>query len=419
MKTFIRLALVMFGIVSCGETPPQPAPGQLITSTQQRITDAAPSADVEAAVDGMISFAFDAYRLLPVGQNTAFSPHSVDVALSMVLAGAKGDTLTALQNALHAKLPLAQYHRAMNTIDAQLMSRGRGAAGKDGRPFRLSINNQLFGNLEQHFEKTFLDVLAGEYGAGMRTLDFAKQPEPSRKSINDWVSNNTEKLIPELLKPGKITRDTVLALVNTMYFNAAWKTKFNRDSTAPAPFLLADGTQASVPTMSHQEMPMKYAKDGELDIVELPYQGDEVSMVILATAKGQLESFEKSLDGPKLRALLAKMENRTAALKLPKFEARSSTDLKEVLTGLGWGIAFSDTADFSGMTGKDELQLDSVVHEAVVKTDEDGTEAAAATAATFTRTSLPQFIEINRPFIYLIRDQATQAVLFIGRISKP
>lgn len=422
MRTTLLAAAVAVTplLFACAGEPNVPPPGELVQSSKARITQAAPQADVDATVDSATTFAFDVYRKLPAtSDNLAFSPYSVSVALSMTYPGAAGATQAAFESVLHLQLPAAQHHRAMNTIDTELQSRGQGASGKDGRPFRLRINNQVFGQKGQHFEAPFLDVLATEYGAGLRLMDFAGEPEPSRKAINQWISTNTEGLIPELLQEGTISSATVLTLVNTLYFNAAWKTKFTHQNTQNGAFTLRDGTTAQVPMMSEESIALNYGTKDGVEVIELPYQGDEVSMVLLVPEAGKLADLEQSLDGPSVRGFLATLQPRTTGVRMPKFEARTKASLNEILTALGLGVAFSPDADFSGMTGQKELAISNVIHEAVVKTDEDGTEAAAATAVTLDRGAVAEYLEVNRPFVYLIRDRATGAVLFIGRIAHP
>ncbi|MBL8952682.1 MAG: serpin family protein [Myxococcaceae bacterium] len=403
-----------------GEPPNVPAPGELAASSKQRIVSAAPQGDIDQTVDSATTFAFDVYRKLgSESPNTAFSPYSVGVALSLTYPGARGTTQKAFEDVLHLKLDAAKHHRAMNGIDAALQSRGVGASGRDGKPFRLRANNQLFGQKGQHFESPFLDVLAEEYGAGLRLLDFHGDAEGSRKQINDWVSTNTEQLIPELLKQGTIDSGTVLALVNTLYFNGAWKKPFSANATADAPFKRADGSQVQVKMMSAEDVPLRYADSGGTEVFEVPYQNDEVSMVLLVPPAGKLGELEQSLDGAKVRQLIGMLQDENVGLKLPRFEARTQVELKKVLGELGLGVAFGGEADLSGMTGEKGLRITAVVHEAVVKTDEAGTEAAAATAVVVGRVSLPQFKTIDRAFVYLIRDRATGAVLFVGRVGDP
>ncbi len=421
MHRILLAALVVAAslVVACGE-PNAPPPGALAKSKLARITAAAPAADVEATVAGNTAFALDVYRALaPQAGNLAFSPYSVTTALGMTYPGARGDTEKAFDTTLKVQLPQPQWHRAMNTIDRALSSRGAGASGKDGQPFRLRTNNQLFAQKGYTLLPGYLDVLATEYGAGVRLLDFAGAAEASRTQINAWVETNTEGLIKELLAPGLITADTRLALVNTLYFNAAWKKPFPHDKTSLRAFTLLDGSTKQVPMMAGEDLVGGHAVVDGVDVVELPYSGDEVSMVLLAPPAGKLADFEAGLSAAKLQALAVAPTQGSLALRLPRFEVRTQARLDEVLKALGLGVAFSAEADFSGMTGTRELAITAVVHEAVVKTDEDGTEAAAATAVVVGRVSIPEYVEVNRPFLYVIRDRGTGAVLFLGRVVEP
>lgn len=420
MNARLLAAVTAVAVSSACGLPNAPAPGDLVKSDKARITQAAPQADVDQTVDDGTAFAFDVYRKLDAtAENLAFSPWSVATALSMTYPGAKGDTLKAFEKTMHISLPADRYHRAMNTIDLALESRGQGASGKDGKPFRLRSNNQLFAQKGMTLVPDFLDVLAQEYGAGVRLLDFAAKPEPSRKLINEWIDTNTEHLIPELLQQGTISSDTRLTLVNTLYFNAAWKKPFEHNKTAPGEFTLANGSKIRVSMMAGEDIALRSATVDGVDVLELPYSGDEVSMLVLVPAAGKLAELEQSLDGAKIRNYVSKLQDRTVGVKLPKFEARTQARLDEILKALGLGVAFSGDADFSGMTTGERLAITAVVHEAVVKTDEAGTEAAAATAVVVGRVSIPEYVEVNRPFVFLVRDRATGAVLFVGRIAHP
>ncbi len=411
------LALTVLAL-SCG-APNQAAPGELVKSKLQRLTTAAPAGDVTDTVRGTTDFALDVFRQLPGDANTAFSPYSVTVALGMTSAGAAGTTLSAFEHVLHIGLPMDRFHHAMNTVDTALASRGVGASGKDGTPFRLRVNNQLFSQVGMTLQAPFLDTLAQEYGTGVRLLDFAKDPEAPRAAINDWVKTNTEGLIPELLAKGTVNADTRLALVNTLYFNAGWKTKFPHDGTHDQAFSLLGGATKTVKMMAGEGVGSATGTLDGVTVVELPYSGDEVTLVVLAPPEGKLHELEQGLSAQKLDAYVAAMTPSAVAVQMPRFEARTQASLKDVLSALGLGVAFSGEADFSGMTGTRELQLQAVVHEAVVKTDEDGTEAAAATAVLAGKVSAPQYVTINRPFVYVVRDRATGAVLFVGRIVEP
>lgn len=419
-RHLLSACLVVVAVTSCGESL-RPPPGELIQSQKQRITEDASSEDAAQATDNETAFALDVYRELKKRpeDNIAFSPRSITAALAMTYAGARGETAKAFETTLHQTLPHAQFHRAMNSLDRALASRGEGASGTKGRPFRLRQNNQLFTDKGFDVLPVFLDVLAQEYGAGVRRLDFVHAPEPSRHSINEWVSHNTEGLIPELLPSGSITPATVLALVNTLYFNASWAAPFAHEKTTAAPFTLSDGTIIQVPTMRQENAGARYVKHGDVDVVELPYQGNETSMVLLVPAVGKLDSFENSLTVESLQSHLVGLENTFKLVHLPKFKARTAASLLDVLTTLGLGIAFGGAADFTGINSEGGIQISDVIHQAVVQVDEEGTEAAAATAVIGERTSLPDTLEVNRPFLFLIQDKPTGMILFLGRIAHP
>lgn len=413
------LALTVLNLVACGPTEVAP-PGTEARSTKARITEAAPAADLEQTVRDTNTFGFDVYKRLVSGdENVAFSPYSLTTALAMTYPGARGETQVAFEKTLRLSLPADRFHRAMNTLDLALESRGKNASGRAGKAFALRSNNQLFTQKGLALVPSFLDVLAVEYGAGVRLLDFAQSPEPSRKAINEWVSVNTQKLIPELIPQGLITSDTRLALVNTLYFNAGWKKPFDKAKTATGPFARSDGSVAQVSFMAGNDLEARIGRLGDVDVLELPYSGDEVSLLVLMPPVGKLAALEASLDGAKLADLAAALTDSTSAVKLPRFEARTQARVDDVLKALGLGVAFSSNADFSGLTEAEKLLISAVVHEAVVKTDEDGTEAAAASAVIVGRVSIPQYFEVNRPFVYVVRDRATGAALFVGRINQP
>jgi serpin B len=406
-------------IISVGCAKPV-APGEVIASKQQRITQAAPQADLDAAVTGGNDFAFDVYRQVRgSADNVVFSPLSLTTALAMTYGGARGTTETAFETVLHQTLPQANYHRAMNRLEAALTSRGVGRQGKNGQPFQLTLLNQLFSQKGFSMEQAFVDLLGTEYGADVRLLDFVGATEAARVAINAWVSGNTGGLIPELLHVGDVDADTRLTLVNAVSFNAAWATKFDPHATADGPFHLRDGSTRTVKLMASEGVEGGLATvDGTL-VVELPYDGGEVSMVLLMPASGQLEAFEQGLDGAAFARYVAAVQPQSVALRMPKFSLQGRTSVKDTLTALGLGVAFSPAADFSGISTSEALQVQDVLHEAVVKTDEAGTEAAAATAVIVGKLALPQYTDLDRPFVFVIRDVATGAALFVGRVAAP
>jgi len=409
------LALVVVGCT-------QPASGAVLQSDKPRDTSpAVDSSDLATLVDDNNTFAFDMYQVLKENDgNLFYSPYSISEALAMTYAGARGGTEQSTAQALDFKLSQERLHPAFNSLDLQLQQRGRGAQGKDAEGFRLNVVNAIWGQKGFDFSPQFLDILAQNYGAGLRILDFINQTEQSRITINDWVSEQTEGRIKDLIPQGVIDQLTRLVLTNAIYFNAAWADQFDEKSTADGVFHAPNGG-VTVPMMK-QTGSFAYAEGDNYQAMELPYDGNELSMVILLAREGQFGAFEKSLDWTTVKDITGELQNRQVALTMPKFEFESSFGLKKTLTDLGMGVAFTSDADFSGMDGKRDLFIQDVVHKAFVSVDENGTEAAAATAVIVGLTAMPAEpveVRIDRPFQFLIRDIQTGSVIFVGRVLEP
>jgi len=416
----VVLALVLLlPVTACN----QQVAGELLMSDKPRETSPDVSeADLALLIDGNTAFAFDLYQALKEKDgNLFYSPHSISVALAMTYAGARSDTAEQMADTLEFLLEQERLHPAFNWLDAELASRGEGAQGKDGEGFRLNIVNAIWGQKDYSFLSTFLDVLAENYGAGLRILDFINEAEKSRLAINDWVSDQTEDRIKDLIPEGAIDALTRLVLTNAIYFNAAWAYPFDEDVTANGAFYLLDGGQVNVPMM--QQMQSFGYTDGEgYQAVELLYDGDELSMVILLPASGNFEAFEEGLEAQQISDIISDLQLAQVTLTMPKFEFDSEFSLKDTLAEMGMPAAFSEAADFSGMTGTRDLCISAVLHKAFVSVDEAGTEAAAATAVIVGETAVPgQSVEVtvNRPFIFLIRDIETGSILFVGRVLNP
>ena len=281
--------------------------------------------------------------------------------------------------------------------------------------------NAIWGQRDFKFTSNYLDLLAQNYGAGLRILDFIKSPEDSRKTINDWVAKETAQRIKDLLPQGSVNELTRLVLTNAVYFNGGWLNPFDKALTTDGTFTLLNGQKVTVPMM-HQSESMGYASGGGYQAVELKYDGGELSMVIILPAAGTFQTFENSLDSKKLTAIIGGLKINEVNLTMPKFEFSSSFGLKSALSSLGMPIAFSDNADFSGMDGKTDLQIQDVVHKAFISVDESGTEAAAASGVVVGTTAMPvnqATVTLDHPFIFVIRDIATGAVVFTGRVNDP
>jgi len=409
----------MLGLAACA----QPVAGEVVQSEKQRVTSPDVSeADLATLVDGNSTFAFDLYQALREADgNLFYSPHSISLALAMTYAGARGETAQQMADTLDFILPQNRLHPAFNSLDIQLGRRGEGAKGKDGEGFRLNIVNAIWGQKDYEFLSEFLDLLAVNYGAGLRILDFASAPEESRITINKWVSDRTEGRIEDLIPQGLIDTLTRLVLTNAIYFNAAWQYPFQEDMTEDGPFYLLDGGEVIVPMMRQAES-FGYAEGDGYQAVELPYDGGELSMVLLLPQAGHFEAFEGSLDTQQVDGIIGRLEHRQVTLAMPGFEFESSFGLKRTLTSMGMPLAFSGGADFSGMTGNRDLFIAEVVHKAFVSVDEAGTEAAAATAVVMPMAMPPEEpveVTVNRPFVFLIHDIETGTILFVGRVVNP
>jgi serpin B len=422
LRRFIWFALPFALVaVGCGNLS---VGGELVKSDKPRDTspDVA-SSDLDALVTGNTQFALDLYhQLADQNGNLFFSPYSLSAALAMTYAGARGETERQMAETLNFTLSQENLHPAFNDLDLELARRGEGAEGRHGEPFRLHIANALWGQTGYSFLPQFLDLLAENYDAGMRLVDFIHNPDGSRSTINKWVSSETEKKIEELISRDLITPDVRLVLTNAIYFDAAWEHKFKKEATRPGPFKLLDDTEVTV-DMMRQNTSFGYTEGEGYQAVELPYDGRELSLVVLLPAKGNFTRFQDSLDGTRVEAILKAIDSRDIHLTMPRFAYESGFCLKDALSDMGMPDAFLPrAADFSRMDGTRDLFILDVVHKALVRVDEEGTEAAAAAAVIVAASEgPPDFVEvvIDRPFIFLIRDIKTGGILFLGRVLNP
>lgn len=382
--------------------------------------------DLRELAAGNTGFAFDLYHALRRNQegNLFYSPYSISLALAMTYAGARGETEQEMGTASHFTLSQERLHPAFNALDIELAERGENAEGQDEKGFRLNIANSIWGQKGYSFLPDFPDVLAGNYGAGMRLTDFLNAPEESRTVINDWVSAKTEGRIGDLIPENCISEMTRLVLVSAIYFNAAWSSPFQEEFTRDSDFHLSDGADVAVPMMRQTDW-LRYGEGEDWQAAELMYEGREISMVILLPRPGRFEEFENSLDADRLNEILDGFEYRYAAVDIPEFRYESdSVSLKETLSRMGMPTAFTwPGADFSGIDGTYNLFIGDVLHKSFISVDEAGTEAAAATAVIADMggiyTEEPTDFTVSRPFIFFIRDIETGTVLFAGRILNP
>lgn len=399
-------------------------PGQVRSDLQRNTAPVVADADKTAVVSDNAMFASDFYKQLAAKapkDNVVFSPHSISTALAMAYAGSDGTTAREMEAALRFGLGQNKVHPAFNWLDLQISSRGQGASGKDGQPFRLKVNNALFGQQSLAFEKPFLDTLALNYDAGVQTVDFEKDPEGARSRINNWTAEKTEDKIKDLMPAGSVSTITRLVLVNTIYMNAGWQKKFEKEATRPDAFTTPAGV-ANVPTM-HGTIPAKYADVAGDVAVELPFEGGEVAMTFVLP-KEDLATFDSRVQGGQLKTITDALASHEVTLSLPKFKLEPDTiSLKSELEALGMKQAFTGSANFLKITKAASLYVSDVRHKAFIDVEEAGVEAAAATAVSFDLTSAPtdppKVVNLNRPFFFGIRDVKSGAWLFLGHVVKP
>ena len=415
---------VVAGMAGCELLWPEPPPpGDVAQSSLPRETNPdVADGDVESLVAGNTAFALDLlHEIGTAAGNLFYSPYSMSSALAMAYAGARGATESQMADVLHFPLDQQKLHPAFNWIDLALNGRGEIEPPYGGEGFQLNVVNAAWGQRGYSFLRSYLDTLAVNYGSGLRLLDFIEDPEGARETINDWVSDETNERIVDLLPPGSIDAFVRLVLTNAVYFNAPWLKPFDTEDTATGTFEPLDREAVDV-EMMHQVETFGYASWDGGQAVELPYNGETLSMILFVPDRGTYEAFEAELDLDRYEGIVDSLEPREVDLGLPKFEFAYDVSLVNPLTALGMTDAFTGAADFSGIDGTRNLFISDVLHKAWVSVDEAGTEAAAATAVIISLVAHPGppvVLTINRPFLFVIRDVPTGTILFIGRVVDP
>lgn len=416
---FIAFLIPILILSACGQ-------GKLAESKLERIANPdVPATDSSRLVDGNTAFAFDLYQAVRSGTgNLVYSPYSISLALAMTYGGARGQTADQMAEVMHFTLPSEQYHPAFNLLSLDLSRRPAQAENVDPADrFQLTIANSLWGQDGWHFLPEFLDLLAANYGAGLRLVDFKDHPDSARQQINNWVTDQTKNRIKDIIPPGMPDPTTRLVLANAIYFKALWEEEFDPDVTRDGPFYPLNGEMVRVPMMSQgHEKTFSYAAGDGWQAIALPYKGGLTDMVIIVPDAGDFELFESSLTADRYAGIVSALEPQQVILSMPKFKFESSLGLKDTLIQMGMSDAFDPMlADFSAMDGTRLLYVGDVLHKAFIAVDEKGTEAAAATVVLMMAASMPQgiILEINRPFLYVIRDVPSGTILFMGRVVDP
>jgi serpin B len=388
-------------------------------SRAAQASDAMPS-----TVAAVSAFSADLYGSIAgsSGANLVCSPYSVALALGMTVQGARGSTAEQVLDVLHST-DAAALGAGLNAIDLALASRSGTIPGPQGEPARLvelASANSLWGQRGVHWQQPFLDVLARDFGTGMRVVDYAKA-EAARSAINTWVSKQTRHRIPELVPSRVLTADTRLTLVNALYLKAPWQSPFDPALTRKAPFHRLNASSVSADLMQSTTA-TGFADGPGWRAVQLPYAKRQLAMTVVIPDTGRFAEVEKAITGEWLTGLLTGFRPEPVDVRLPRWTIRTQAGLTDVLAGLGMPVAFTEAADFSGMTSEEPLQISAVIHEGFITVDESGTEAAAATAVVMRAMGamLPsRTVVADRPFLYLIHDLPTGTPIFVGRVLDP
>jgi serpin B len=424
LTTLLACAISPFCLPGCGSNDVNQPPAEAKSSALRETDPQVSAADATTFATDNEGFALDAYHAMSVRDgNLVFSPASVSIALAMTYAGAKGTTATEMASVMHYTLPAERLHPAFDALDLALAARGEGKLGADGGPMRLHVVNAAWAEKTYTFKSDYLDTLAINYGAGVNLLDFIGAPDASRVTINNWVADQTEQKIKDLLSPEAIDNSTRLVLTNAVYFNAAWKEAFDPENTHDGAFTRQDGSTVTTPFMGAHLASAAGVQGSGYAAVSLPYQDDRLSLLLVVPDAGTFAAFESSLDAAKLNAIVASLSNQQVILGMPRFKIETGQSLAGLLQGLGMNSAFIyGAADFSGMDGTHNLYIGDVIHKAFIAVAEKGTEAAAATAVVMKAGSAaPSGLTIyaDRPFLYFLRDQPTGSILFMGRVMDP
>ena len=380
--------------------------------------------DNNSVVNANNRFAFDLYsRYKSKDGNIFYSPYSISSALAMTYEGARGKTAEEMQTVFHFPQDASIRRESFLKIDQQI--------NKKDKKYKLNIANALWAQKDYKFLDDYFGLVEKYYGGKVTNLDFTNETEKSRLIINSWVEKQTNNKIKDLIPPGILNSLTRLVLTNAIYFKGFWLKQFDKKDTKEEDFRVSPDNKikAQMMRLTGKEANFNYAETDKLQILELPYEGEELSMLILLPKEDDLKAVEESLNSEKLSEWKKLLRNEKVNVYLPKFKFENkyfmAQDLKDMgmPTAFTLGIDFGGEADFSGMTGNKKLNIDMVIHQAFVEVNEEGTEAAAATAVEMAPAAGPsdriKIFKADHPFIFIIQNSETGNILFVGRVSDP
>ncbi len=412
----LRTASLIFSITLTGSAHAAEEPKPVLKDKATTPADA----DRSALVRGNTTFGLDLYARIRKAPGNAFlSPFSISTALAMTAAGAGGETARQMDEVLRFPFGADRGNPAFESLIQSLRPAGEKPA------YQLHTANALWGQRGYHFLPGYVATLRGPFGAALEEVDFRGATEVARRTINTWVENQTAGKIQDLIGSGVIDASTRLVLTNAIYFKGNWSSPFRPEQTREDDFHVAPGRTVRVPLM-HQTGQFGYAEDELVQVLELPYIGGDLTMVVILPKRTEgLSAVDLALSTEWLAARLESLQSTRVDVALPRFKLTAEFELTPALTALGMTLPFSDRADFSGMNGGNEpLQISAVIHKAFVDVNETGTEAAAATAVGIRAMSAmipkpPIPFRADHPFHFLIRDRRSGSVLFLGCLTQP
>ncbi len=373
--------------------------------------------DMHAVVDSNNQFAIDLYRKVNAqdsGKNIFVSPFSISTALAMTFEGSSGNTRKQMANVLHLDMTDAARQAGYSALLTET------SAGP-GKHYKLNVANALWGQKGYHFEASFLNATGKYYGGALKTVDFAGNTEGARVEINTWAEDHTAKMIRDLIPPGALDTDTRLVLTNAIYFKGTWASQFKPAATKDAPFNVSKTVKVQTPMM-HQTGHYRFVRENGVSAIELPYADDDLSMIAILP-DGDIDKIGESLTLDQIKQLCVDMFSQEVDVTLPRFKMEAGYGLGGMLSAMGMPDAFSaKLADFSGMTGRPNLYIGKVIHKARIEVNEEGSEAAAATAVVMEDKAImleKEVFRADRPFFFMIVHNKTGAILFVGRLSNP
>lgn len=406
------------------ESGGEPADFEVIAADLPRqIVDIDP-ADMRAVTAGDFLLGLDLFREAAGNDNYMVSPYSVAMALSMLYGGARSTTADEIAAVMHITVDDEVFHEVRNALDASLAasSSDEEPSQTEARPFTIRPANSVWGQIDFPFEAAYLSLLAEQYGAGLRGLDFMADPDAARRAINGWVEDVTEDRIQDLLPGGSIDSSVVMVLVNAIWFYGSWADSFEEDQTGPGSFELLDGTEVQVDFMHNNAVDMWWQDADDYRAVRLPFEGDAAMVIVVPEGQSPLE-FAERLDPSQFELGEGDTGNwrfGRVTVSMPKFEFTGRTPLKDVLFALGMTESFTPSADFTGIA--QGIFVDDAFHKTFIAVDEFGAEAAAATALSMRLSGSidpPPVLVIDQPFLFWIEHEPTGEVLFLGQVTDP